>query len=125
MAGPEDVLDEESELVESENMREMGASPMCFLSAVRPCGAECLAFVTHPKLAKSSDLTEEQAHCAFISNAERVGRGSVLAANAMTDVAVSFKKFISSARNAAADKLRTSSLSSQATTSPFGKGTNE
>jgi hypothetical protein len=110
----------ESEFLENPDMREKDAAPMCFMNHLRPCGPECLAYVTHPRRAKASELSEEQVHCALISNAERVGRGSVMAANAVTEVAVSLKKFISTSRNAVADKQRQASLAIQATSSPFG-----
>lgn len=123
MVGPEDVEEEEGELIESPNMRDQDASPMCFLTADRPCGAECLAYVTHPKLAKASDLSEQQAHCAIINNLERVGRGTIMVGQAVAAVASSAHSLVSRGKTAEADKVRTSQFdpATQATTSPFGK----
>ena len=120
MAGPEDV--EEGELASVPNMRDVDASPMCFLNADRGCGAECLAYVTHPKLAQSSELTVEQAHCALINNAERCGRGVIMASKAMSDVAVKLHSLVARSKTREADRERTSQFQDTATRSPFGGG---
>ncbi len=123
MAGPEDVEDE-SELLESPNMRDADSSAMCFLDRERPCGPECLAYVTHPKLAKSSDLTQQQAHCAIINNFERVGRGTIMVGQAVAEVASSARSLLTRGKTVDADKARTGQFDEplkQATQSPFGK----
>lgn len=59
----------------------------CFLNSDRPCGAECMAFVTNPIDSKTQELGHAQQHCNIISSIERVGRhlaviGGVLARQA-------------------------------------------
>jgi hypothetical protein len=128
MAGPEDVLDERDEqFIESENMREEGASPYCFLDSKRACNASCMAYVTYPKVAKTSDLSPEQAHCAVVNNAERVGRGVIMVGQSVTEVAVTLKSFIARAKNAENDRARTTQLGTMpnVSMSPFGGGKKE
>lgn len=45
----------------------------CFMSEVRPCGAECMAYVVHPADGPG-ELSPQQRHCALLTNFDRVGR---------------------------------------------------
>ena len=120
MAGPEDV--EDTELEEVPEIRDVDASPMCFVNRLRACGPECLAYVTHPRLAKTSELTEEQARCALINNAERCGRGVIMTATAVGEVAVKLNSLLSRFKARDADAARIGQFQPTATTSPFGGG---
>ncbi len=57
----------------------------CFLNAQRVCGADCMAFVTYPRESTKSELQGLQPHCAFINNADRVGRNVVIMASSLVE----------------------------------------
>ena len=44
----------------------------CFLSPVRVCGPDCMAYTTYPS--ESPHLSDQQKHCATIVGVERMGR---------------------------------------------------
>lgn len=75
---------------------------LCFLTPDRMCGADCMAYVTFPRTASSSELSEHQAHCILLSSAERVGRN-------ITILASDLVKTSRRQRIAAADKAREAS----------------
>lgn len=47
---------------------------VCFLSHERPCGADCMAFITQPS--ESPALNEQQKCCIALVSLERLGRYS-------------------------------------------------
>jgi hypothetical protein len=70
---------EEDGLVAEEEMRPDTTGLYCFLNDERVCGAECMAFITFPKQSDNSELGKQQAHCALLNNADRLGRNVVIA----------------------------------------------
>jgi len=60
---------------------------MCFMDAERICGPDCMAFLTFPRRANSSELSEMQSHCTFLSSADRIGRNITILASALHDTA--------------------------------------
>jgi len=46
----------------------------CFLDGARVCGGSCMAFITFPREAKSSELSGVQKSCALLQSFERTGR---------------------------------------------------
>lgn len=64
----------EEELYAQEEMKPRTSGLYCFMDATRVCGAECMAYVTHPRSSASSELAEQQQHCALLNSAERLGR---------------------------------------------------
>jgi len=86
----------------------------CFLDAGRACGAECVAYVTTVRSAKSPELGEQQSHCILVSSLERVGRSGIGIAGMMASAQK--RKSI-----AEADKARNEQLvPKSAVESPFG-----
>jgi hypothetical protein len=51
---------------------------VCFMNMDRQCGADCMAYTTHPS--ESKYLNDQQGHCVAIVGVERLGRyvGGVL-----------------------------------------------
>jgi hypothetical protein len=110
-----DDQDQDDELVEEEEMRPTTTGLFCFINSDRACGAECMGYTTYPKRAETSELSDQQAHCALLNNADRVGRNMVIA----TSILASGER---KKRLSEADKQRASQFdpSKQAQQSPFG-----
>jgi hypothetical protein len=70
----EEHQETEDGLVPEEEIRPRTTGLFCFLNSDRVCGAECMAFVTHPRMASSSEMNAQQQHCVLLTSAERVGR---------------------------------------------------
>lgn len=75
---PEDT-EELPEEVDKTGLEQM----MCFMDAERICGPDCMAFLTFPRRANSSELSEMQSHCTFLSSADRIGRNITILAAAL------------------------------------------
>jgi hypothetical protein len=56
----------------------------CVFDKERECGAECMAYVTHPREARD-DLTMAQRHCVVLSSVEKLARHSTVIAKVMAD----------------------------------------
>lgn len=115
--GTEETQDE---LPEDEEQSEM-VGLYCFLSEERMCGAECMAFTTYPKKADSSELSNQQAHCVLLNNADRLGRNVTIAASVLAKSVK--KKVLTEADKARAAQFdpKGGPLPMEADTSPFGE----
>lgn len=74
---PEEELEESGELDEyapEEDARPKTTGLYCFLNSDRACGAECMAYVTLPRMPVRPELNEQQAHCELLLCFERMGR---------------------------------------------------
>jgi len=94
----------------------------CFMDAERVCGPECMAFLTFPRKANSSELSEMQAHCTFLTSADRVGRNITILTSALINKTKADKlKDIDRARDQATPKVSPSTQLGPfaAPTSPF------
>ena len=114
---PHDDIDSADALVPQEEMSpSLGA--FCFLDRDRMCTAECMAYVTHPRhKSSSSDLSEEQSHCALLAGLERTGRGVIALAGTVGQA--TRKKGIEDADRRRSEQFNR--VPDQATRSPFGK----
>jgi hypothetical protein len=107
--------EQEEELIEQSEMRPPETGLYCFLDAKRPCGASCMAFVTHPnhKTVAASELSEQQIHCALITGVERTGRNLVMLASSASGILK--KQSIKETDDRRAAQFQ------QGSVSPFGK----
>ena len=107
------IEDEHDELLEQSEMRPPDTGLYCFLNGDRACNAECMAYVSNPNArSSSSELNQQQQHCAIVSGAERTGRGLIMIASGISGLLK--KQAINKA-----DKARQGQF--PANTSPFGK----
>lgn len=111
-----DTEQEEDELIEQSEMRPPNVGLYCFIDSCRACGPDCLAYVAFPniKTIQTSELSEQQVHCAVVTGIERAGRGIIMLASSVSGL-------LKKQEIQAADASRRASIP-DTVTSPFGKG---
>ena len=120
---PEDEVPEEDGYIEEEEVRPVTTGLYCFIDSTRACGAECVAFVTHPRASRSTELNEQAAHCSLLLGVERMGRNLTVLAQVVSEGAK--KRKLSDAdrkRTEQFDPHRQGPVGSGPTHSPFPQG---
>lgn len=71
----------DGDVVYHPDMKEDGPSSglCCFMDKERPCGADCMAFLTDPP-SKDDYVGQQWSHCHLLVNAHRVGKHLVVLA---------------------------------------------
>lgn len=74
----------EPEVEYTPDIRDERTGLMCWKDSKLACGGSCMAYVTHPRRANSSELSEQQTHCSLLTSMERLGRNSSILADLLT-----------------------------------------
>lgn len=109
---PSEEQDDKDEQAFEPNIRPAYTGLMCPFDLARPCGANCMAYVTFPRRSAVSELNEQSAHCSLIVGVERLGRNLTI----LTEMEARAEK---KRQLAEADKRQRGQFA-PATRSPFG-----
>ena len=85
----------------------------CFIDQSRPCGPDCMSFITHPRT-PNKELSQQQQNCVLLSSIERGSRHLTIIAATMDGVR-------KAKRTVAADQQRADTSTTPTEGGPFAQ----